>query len=70
VEYETLTSVTRLTDMSSDDLLVGTLFSPRPGTPRNKAPDDFTDENTLVADQSHEVMLGLSSRIEPAPCLA
>jgi len=43
--------VARLTDVSIDDLLAGTLLSPRTCPHCGRPPDDFVDEETIVTEQ-------------------
>lgn len=50
-------SVARLTDVSIDDLLSGTLLSPRTCPHCGRPPDDFTDEITVIEDQPREAVL-------------
>lgn len=52
-------SVARLTDVSIDDLLAGTLLSPRTCPHCGHPPDDFVDEETVVEDRPHETALKL-----------
>jgi hypothetical protein len=52
-------SVARLTDVSIDDLLVGSLLSPRTCPHCGRPPDDFADEETIVEDRPREAVLKL-----------
>lgn len=45
--------------MSIDDLLAGALLSPRTCPHCGRPPDDFVDEETVVADRPREEALGL-----------
>jgi len=49
--------VARLTDVSIDDLLAGTLLSPRTCPHCGRPPDDFADEETVVEDRPREAVL-------------
>lgn len=49
-------SVARLTDVSIDDLLAGTLLSPRTCPHCGRPPDDFADEETIVEDRPREAV--------------
>lgn len=50
-------SVARLTDVSIDDLLAGSLLSPRTCPHCGRPPDDFADEETVVEDRPREAVL-------------
>ena len=50
-------SVTRLTDVSIDDLLAGALLSPRTCPHCGRPTDDFVDEETVVDERPRETVL-------------
>lgn len=52
-------SVARLTEVSIDELLAGTLLSARTCRHCGHPPDDFEDEETVVEDKPREAVLKL-----------